>query len=135
MGLDAYMRALITLSAILLTFTISFASAQGTEQIVVKNGQQKVTKTGRLTVKFVELLEDSRCPANVTCVWAGIARVKLRLTKNGKTADVELNTTNNKSTIFQGHSISLEGLQPRQTTTSKYSPSAYSATLSVARKK
>lgn len=29
------------------------------------------------TIAFVEVLEDSRCPKNMTCVWQGRARVKL----------------------------------------------------------
>lgn len=126
------MKALIISLAILLGST--FASAQSPEQIVVKNGQQKVTKTGPITVKFLELVEDSRCPEDVNCVWAGVARIKVRLSKNGKTADVELNTTDKQSTIFQGHSIALKSLEPRQSTTSKYSPSAYSATFAVSRR-
>src|SRR5688500_11058174 len=85
-----FMRALIISLVVLLSFT--FASAQGAEQLTIKNGQQKVSKTGRITVKFLELIEDSRCPADVNCVWAGVARIKVQLRKNGKSAEVELNT-------------------------------------------
>jgi hypothetical protein len=126
------MKALLLTLAVLLNFT--FASAQSDEQITIKTGQQRVTKTGRITIKFLELVEDSRCPADVNCVWAGIAKIKIQLNKNGKTAVVELNTQNEKSTVFQGHTVTLKDLQPRQSTTSKYSPSAYSATLTITKK-
>lgn len=126
------MKALVISLAILLGFT--FALARNVEQIVVKNGQQKVTKSGRITIEFLELIDDSRCPADVNCIWAGVARIKVRLSKNGKTADVELNTNDKRTTVFQGYSVTLDDLQPRQSTTSKYSPSAYSATLSVSKR-
>lgn len=126
------MKALLLALAVLLSFT--FASAQSAEQITIKTGQQKVTKTGRITIKFLELIEDSRCPADVNCVWAGIAKIKVQLNKNGKTSVVELNTQNEKSTVFRGHTITLRDLQPRQSTTSKYSQSAYSATLIITKK-
>jgi len=38
------------------------------------------------TVKFVEVLEDSRCPKNTTCVWEGRARVLVEVTEKGKEA-------------------------------------------------
>ena len=126
------MKVLILTLAVLLNFT--FVSAQSAEQITIKTGQQKITKTGRITIKFLELIEDSRCPADVNCFWAGIAKIKVQLNKNGKTSVVELNTQNEMATVFQGHMVTLKDLQPRQSTTSKYSQSAYSATLTITKK-
>jgi hypothetical protein len=125
------MKALLITLALLLSFT--FASAQAAEQLTIKQGQQKVSKTGRITIKFIELTEDSRCPTDVNCVWAGIARIKVQLRKNGKTTEVELNTNDKKTTVFHGYSVTLKDLQPRQSTTSRYGPAAYSATLTVSK--
>lgn len=127
------MKTLIIAMIILAGST--FIAAQTTERIEVKNGGQKVSKNGRITVKFVELIEDSRCPADVNCVWAGIARIKVRLIRGRKTSEVELNTMDKKSTLFHGWTFALTDLQPRQSTTSKYSPSAYTATITVSRPK
>jgi hypothetical protein len=41
---------------------------------------------GGLTVRPVAVIEDSRCPANVACIWAG----RLRLRANVSGEDVEL---------------------------------------------
>ena len=123
----------VILFSLIVLLGSSFASAKVPEQITLKAGQQKTAKTGRITVKFLELIEDSRCPADVNCVWAGIAKIKVQLSKNGKKSVVELNTQNEKSTVFQGHTLTLKDLQPRQTSTSKYSPSAYSATLTISK--
>lgn len=38
----------------------------------------------------LEVLEDSRCPANVQCVWAGRLRLKARLDFGAKAAEQEL---------------------------------------------
>lgn len=125
------MKALIILLTILAGVT--FASGQGSERLVVKNGEQKVSRAGRVTVKFVELIEDSRCPADVNCVWAGVAKIKVRLSRAGRSAVVELNTMDKRSTVFQGYTVTLTELEPRQSTTSKYSPSAYEATFTVSK--
>lgn len=57
-------------------------------------GQEETAKTPRIATKialgetinyhgtmitFLEVLEDSRCPEDVVCVWAGQARVKLKV--------------------------------------------------------
>lgn len=36
------------------------------------------------TIKFVEVLEDSRCPENTTCIWAGRARVLVEISEKDK---------------------------------------------------
>ena len=36
------------------------------------------------TIKFIEVLEDSRCPKNTTCVWEGRARVLVEISEIGK---------------------------------------------------
>lgn len=43
---------------------------------------------GGLTVRPLEVLEDSRCPANVTCVWAG--RLRLRANVSGASRELTL---------------------------------------------
>ncbi|MFK5982058.1 MAG: hypothetical protein QM499_04010 [Flavobacteriaceae bacterium] len=35
-------------------------------------------------VKFVKVLEDSRCPKGVTCIWAGRAKVLVEINEEGK---------------------------------------------------
>ena len=43
---------------------------------------------GGLTVRPLEVIEDSRCPANVTCVWAG--RLRLRAQVSGVVRELTL---------------------------------------------
>ena len=35
-------------------------------------------------LKFVKVLEDSHCPKEVTCIWAGRAKVQVEVWKNGE---------------------------------------------------
>lgn len=35
------------------------------------------------TIKFIKVLEDSRCPENTTCIWAGRARVLVEVSEKG----------------------------------------------------
>jgi hypothetical protein len=66
-------------------------------------------------VKFVKVLEDSRCPKDVTCIWAGRARVQIEVgleeddslieelifgqVKQGESKDLTIFTTENKKVI------------------------------------
>jgi len=59
-----------------------------------------IAGTGQ-TVTFDAVTEDSRCPANVVCVWAGNARVSLRLGEAGRDTSVALNTG------LEPHSVSF----------------------------
>jgi hypothetical protein len=40
-------------------------------------------------ITFKQVLEDSRCPTDVTCVWAGDARIELTISRNGSSDDTK----------------------------------------------
>jgi len=70
-------------SLLLLLFIASFGYAQTevakTPQIVFKIGLGDTVTNDGIKIQFEEMLEDSRCPVNVQCVWAGQARVKVNI--------------------------------------------------------
>src|SRR5436853_321878 len=41
-------------------------------------------------ITFNRVSEDSRCPVDVTCVWAGDAKVELTITRKGAPGDVRI---------------------------------------------
>ena len=45
--------------------------------------EESITLDG-ITIKFVEVVEDSRCPTGLNCVWAGRAIVKAEVVTDGK---------------------------------------------------
>lgn len=76
---------------LLFLLTAFCAKAQSTDSLSVKSpvivckvkfGESIVFED--YTVKFAEVLSDSRCPENVTCVWAGEAEIRLEIHKNGE---------------------------------------------------
>ncbi len=53
-----------------------------------------------VTITFSKILEDSRCPSDVTCVWAGQAKVLAKIQTQEGTIEKEL--------IFHGTSFGTE---------------------------
>ena len=84
-----------------------------TESLKVQINAEKRFPKSKLVVKFVELVDDSRCPADVNCVWAGNAKIKVRVSKNGRSHDLTLDTNGpNQTTTVEGYSLRLVGLNP-----------------------
>ncbi len=98
----------------LITLLMAMATlAKDPETFSVELCEQKVTTTGKITVKFLEVLEDSRCPPHVTCVWAGNAKIKISVKKGRKAAKTfELNSTlDPKTIVFEGYDITFVDLR------------------------
>lgn len=73
----------------LLIFSNSIV-AQEDEKPVDKNIYSSILQKGELfnfgnkSIKFLEVISDSRCPKEVTCVWAGEAKLLLGVFEDGK---------------------------------------------------
>ena len=84
-------------------------------QVAVKYGQQITVAKEGLTLKFVTVLEDSRCPEGVQCVWEGNARIELTAAKAGNDrSSFELNTNDRFPVEAQylDYTITLTDLKP-----------------------
>jgi hypothetical protein len=53
-----------------------------TPKIALKVGIDKIISLKNHTITFVEVLEDSRCPEYVNCIWAGRARIRVEIKDN-----------------------------------------------------
>lgn len=104
------------------------------EQKVQINKQKKFSRSN-LTVKFIELVEDSRCPKDVDCVWAGNAKIKVEVKRSGAAKEIiELNTgINAKTARYDGLLIELIGLTPVPASNVRINKNGYVATLAVSR--
>lgn len=104
------------------------------EQKVQINKQKKFSRSS-LSVKFVELVEDSRCPKDVDCVWAGNARIKIEVKRSGSQKEIiELNTNiNDKSARYDGLLIELVDLTPKPASNVRINRNGYVATIAVSR--
>ncbi len=101
----------------------------------VRVGKQKKASNSKVTVKFVSLIEDSRCPEGVNCIHAGNARIKVTVSKpGGKPVTFEMNTNlGEKGNVYQGYAIYLTDLKPVPKTKVRLSRNAYTATFSISR--
>jgi hypothetical protein len=43
----------------------------------IGNGQAVLYKKTGAVIRYQETIEDSRCPSNIRCVWAGVARIDI----------------------------------------------------------
>ena len=60
------------------------------EELTLRIGQTMRISEENLTIEFLEVMEDSRCPKNVNCVWAGRAVVRVRITYSGPAQELLL---------------------------------------------
>jgi hypothetical protein len=87
------------------------AADQG-EEFVLPYG--KTIDVGPLTLEFVAVIEESRCPINAVCVaLSPNAQIQLAATSPGHAEILELNTTRHPAfALFDGHLIELLSLDP-----------------------
>ncbi len=89
-----------------------------------------------LRIKFKAVSEDSRCPANAVCMWAGNARIELEIvTADGEHLSQVLNTEDPAQAInLRRYTLHLISLQPARIDGVMLKPEDYRLTLIVRRK-
>lgn len=98
-------------------------------------GVSQAAQVEDLRLIFLRVLEDSRCPVDVVCVWAGNARVELELILAGAgKSRVLLNSLlEPREASFSGYLIQYIDLKPYPKSTQQIDPRAYHLTLVVSR--
>lgn len=115
----------------------------GQERVLAESPGEAET-AGRTTVRFVAVAGDSRCPRDVTCVWAGDAEIEIALRqKEGpaegggteKEATVHLHTAGGarmpREAQALGLTLRLEALDPYPETSRRIEQEEYTATLVI----
>jgi hypothetical protein len=131
----------LAILSLLLIFTSALALPASDIKQVALNQEFEIKVGERVSVEglkisFEMVKEDSRCPADVTCVWAGNAKVLLKFSKAGRgAANVLLNTgLEPKGKLYYGYNVKLVSLNPHLKKGEKIKGSDYVATLVVTRK-
>jgi Zn finger protein HypA/HybF involved in hydrogenase expression len=123
------------LSAFLALIIVMFqsAEAQTSQDLTLQIGKQKKVFKNKLTVQFVSVLEDSRCPEGVDCIWAGNAKVQIKVKKtNGAWETLEINSNlKPQSQKIEGYEIKLKSLTPYPKVNVKTKPETYKAVFSI----
>ena len=88
-----------------------------------------------LSVQFVNVTGDSRCPADAVCIHGGDALVHIRVLDGGTSSPYELHTgdSSRASVTHKQARIALVELQPYPFSSRTISPGDYRATLTVSR--
>ena len=103
----------------------------GPKEVTVRVGETVVVNNVEIT--FTRVLEDSRCPVDVTCVWEGNAKVELEvgvLNGDGPTIQLILNTaTEPRYGDAYGQRITLTAVRPDPVSTKPIPPDTYELRL------
>lgn len=104
-------------------------------------GERMDLETG--SIRFKEVISDSRCPKDVTCIWPGEAKVLVELLQDGRVCGEEVIVVQNNNDLLQvltkwfpgkEFTLAASGLYPYPETGGKITPSEYRLTLKVAEK-
>jgi hypothetical protein len=79
-------------------------------------GQSGVLDDEELSVTFVRVLDDTRCPIDAMCVWAGDATMAVYARKVGKAAEtLDLTLQGNaQGVVYEGFGFHAQHLLPAQ---------------------
>jgi hypothetical protein len=98
-------------------------------------GQRAAVEGEGLRIRFASVANDSRCPADVTCVWAGNAEVLIEAESGGSREGLKLNTHGGakfpKESRHKQYSVGLVALSPHPRTDRKTKATGYVATLVI----
>ena len=125
-----------TFAALLIAFIgLAAVSAYGKrrQDLTVAINKESATQGG-IKVAFVELVEDARCPTDVQCVWAGNAKIKIRVTRSGRSKILELNTLDRSAVpVYAGYRFKLKSLTPEPRSNVRINRMAYAATIEISK--
>jgi hypothetical protein len=108
------------------------------ESLALHQGAIACLNDGDLTVRFDSVTGDSRCPINITCIWAGRADAALTLSVGAKTQTVtlasgDMSQGGSGQTTFEGYTVKLEKVEPPKMEGKSIEQKDYKLKLSVAK--
>ncbi len=99
-------------------------------QVTLAPGAAVSARNTGMTVRFIAVTEDSRCPRDVTCVWAGEVRVRLEVQQTPQAAS-QLELLEGRSAVAGRYRVTLVHVDPQPTSTTRIAPQDYRATLAL----
>jgi hypothetical protein len=128
----AVMAALVLLGAVSLVQAQESVSAQLGEPFELKFSQDAVIESEKINIRFINFIQDSRCPFDVVCIWEGQATIRISTEVNGADAGQYMLTIGadpSPSAAFGQYSVTLLGLEPDPVSSVETDRSDYVATL------
>lgn len=114
-------------------FVTAINAQEDLHKISVRINKQKKASRSKLNVKFLELVEDSRCAEGTNCVWAGNAKIKILVKSASEPAETfELNTNlGAKGAVYGRYVINLTSLTPTPKANVRINRNSYTANLAI----
>ncbi len=101
----------------------------------LRNGEVVCNPDNGLAVRFQGVIDDSRCPVDAQCIWAGQVTVLISALKGEKAVDsLEISTlhpTGTLNVLGNNYTITLLHVNPPRYTTKSIKPSDYILALEV----
>jgi hypothetical protein len=103
------------------------------QEFKLRYQEQAIIRSEELIIKFLALLEDSRCPVNVDCIWEGNGKIQIGVKKNsGEFKTFVLNTNLEPLEImFENYKIKIVSLDPKPKSEAKNKAESYIATFLI----
>lgn len=112
----------------------AYARQSTQKRLVLGVGQKRTVADFGMKIKFLDVIEDSRCPEGRACVWAGNAKVRISVwTGRQRPLVLEVNSTLKPQVVNYGrYEIRLAALEPRPTgDNAQPATNSYIATFTV----
>jgi len=103
------------------------------KEFSLRIGKKISLRDTKLKIRFVSVLEDSRCPKGVQCVWQGNAKAIFELSGiKRKPTIVRLNTgVEPKEVEYSGYTVRLVNITPEPKSGEKTNARRYEATIVI----
>jgi hypothetical protein len=113
-------------------------SAQLKKPFSIRVNQLAFVESENLELKLLDVKKDSRCPAKVQCIWAGLVEIIIKVKKKDRDIDlilIDRGDNNNSTTkVFDNYFVKLIEVTPYPQKNKKINIEDYRARLVVSRK-
>jgi hypothetical protein len=101
----------------------------------INYGDSYINSSHGLKIEFEDVANDSRCPKDARCIWAGNAELKFRFSSDTANEKFGLNTNIDPKDYQKfGYIITLIKLSPPKSTANPIEKEDYTATLVISKK-
>ena len=95
-------------------------------------GESVTIKDHGIKLKFVDVLDDSRCPSDVECIWEGTVSLMINIQYDSEDlGNFILNLSNLHKASFMGYYVQFKELEPYPISTEIIPKNTYCATFIV----
>lgn len=101
------------------------------DEITLAPGERVQFSSEQLEVQFIAVTEDSRCPRDTTCVWAG--EVKVQLALRAGDGDAQLEVIAGQSAANGGWRVSVLSVRPERISSAPIPSGDYRVVLQIER--